>query len=394
MSLSSCRWGGRYARSGISDRVEIGPIVNRSRSGLNINTFLKNAEVSSGVIIVISLINRIYSMNNPCPVCNADPNLLVRVEDIGRYVCSRCGAYANAIVDEGLGFRNFRDSESAEARNVAGRQHTDFQRQIFITGDKRTSAYTTIQAASTEIRRLSARCKINAEYANMALTIFNEYKMNKETLLKSRSIVVIAASCLLLAVELVEQEERKRSEKTGRTAYLGMSSTTARQRLQKEIQGCGRTGGKISPLDRQLKDIKEKVQPNALQSTCEFIPLLGDQLQLSGEQRKALLKLHDHMKYVEARVVPEKYTVPEYVILLLFLLIDAADQTGIEFKNITKQSVCERKNLALGVLEMDADGLKISEQDILATAYKEIHEAKSKMGIKCEEGVKEEHKGE
>lgn len=43
---------------------------------------------------------------------------------------------------------------------------------------------------------------------------------------------------------------------------------------------------------------------------------------------------------------------------------------------------------------MDADGLKISEQDILATAYKEIHEAKSKMGIKCEEGVKEEHKGE
>ena len=61
MSLSSCRWGGRYARSGLSDRVEIGPIVNRSRSGLNINTFLKNAEVSSGVIIVISLINRIYS---------------------------------------------------------------------------------------------------------------------------------------------------------------------------------------------------------------------------------------------------------------------------------------------------------------------------------------------
>lgn len=66
---------------------------------------------------------------------------------------------------------------------------------------------------------------------------------------------------------------------------------------------------------------------------------------LAESKRKALLKLHDHMKYVEARVVPEKYTVPEYVILLLFLLIDAADQTGIEFKNITKQSVCERKIL-------------------------------------------------
>lgn len=328
-------------------------------------------------------------MNNPCPVCNAAPNMLVRADNIGRYVCSRCGAYANAIVDEGLGFRNFRDSESAEARNVAGRQHTDFQRQIFITGDKRTSAYTTIQAASTEIRRLSARCKINAEYANMALTIFNEYKMNKETLLKSRSIVVIAASCLLLAVELAEQEERERSEKTGRSAHFGMSSTVARQRLQKEIQGCGRSGGKVSPLDRQLKDIKEKVQPNALHNTCEFIALLGNQLQLNEEQRKALLRLRKHMEYLEDRVVPEKYTVPEYVILLLFLLIDVSDQTGVEFKNLTKQSICERKNLALGVLDADADGLKVSERDILENAYKEIRENRSNVTITNEDDAEE-----
>lgn len=49
-----------------------------------------------------------------------------------------------------------------------------------------------------------------------------------------------------------------------------------------------------------------------------------------------------------------------------------------------------KKNLALGVLEMDADGLKVSEQDILASAYKEIREAKSRMAMQSEGNAKEE----
>lgn len=58
ISLSSCRRGGRYAKSGFSERLEMGPIVSRSRSGLSISTFLKNVGVNSAVMIVTSLIKR------------------------------------------------------------------------------------------------------------------------------------------------------------------------------------------------------------------------------------------------------------------------------------------------------------------------------------------------
>lgn len=96
-----------------------------------------------------------------------------------------------------------------------------------------------------------------------------------------------------------------------------------RSRLEREITGYGRAGGKMSQLDRQSKDIKSVIDFTALNSVPGQISDVGSFLNFEPPLLEAIGRLRRALQAVEDEKVPKVYTPQRYVMLLIYLVVNS-----------------------------------------------------------------------